>query len=512
MMIAHLPRRALALFLLSLPSICAAIALIAATPSGIGLYPDSVTYILAARNLLHGSGLSLNGLPITWFPPLYPALLAAPGALGFDPYDAARWIQCALFAFNIFWIGAIAYRYSSSLLAAFLTAFSLLGAVDMITYHASAMSEGAFLFFSLPALLTLDLFLEHRQRRMLVFSALLTAAAAFTRTVGLAWLAGWTVLLLFRRDISRRTRVTDASIFALIGALPTLAWSARNVMYHSPTGRSFDVHAFLSTSELQSLIHTFTGWFFQWRITDSLWAVVPLVAAAPFVVLWIRSRQKGVGNPESAQPMVLVVSAASYLLFLIIAAAFFQADLFRDSTRMLLPLHALTVIMIAGSVRSWLKSFRSRIPVIAAGAGFLLICTFLVVTGIRQLQAMSSDGQGYASRKFRDSPLLKKIDALPPRTDIYANLVLPISFYTGRFSHYIPSKIVNSTQRPNDEYDSEMDHMAADMRSGAAVIVYFKRGNNWFVQPSIEEIRRFVPLRVIDDEADGWIYGAATMR
>lgn len=500
------------IFWLLIPAIGGAVALLAATPFGVGLFPDSVMYILSARSILHGYGLTVNGAPITWFPPLYPALLAAPGSLGFDPAEAARWIQCAFFACNIFWIGALAIRYSGSLLLAFLTAVISLGAVDMITYHASAMSEGAFLLFSLPALLLIDSFLERRKRRVLVLSGFMMAAASLTRTIGLAWLAGWTLIIVFHHGADIRQRLKEGGIFLLIGIVPTLAWFFRSLSYHAPMGRSLNMHSFLSSAEWQSLSHTFTGWFLQWRVDDSAWAALPLILIVPLIVLWIRSRGREETRHGSGQPAVLVVSAVSYLLFLICAAAFFQADLFRDSPRMLLPIHVLFLVIAISAASRWLASYKSRLPAIAGAAVLLAACALVLSSGIRQIRAMSSDGQGYAGRAFRESPLLQKVRTLPPQTALYANLVLPIAYYTGRFSNYIPSKIVNSTQRPNEEYDSQMVRMAEDLRSRNAVIVYFKRGNNWFVQPSLPEIERVVPLRVIDEERDGWMCGADSLR
>ena len=48
-----------------------------ATSRGIGLSPDSISYISAGRSLASGGGLRVwHGAPLTDWPPLYPALLA----------------------------------------------------------------------------------------------------------------------------------------------------------------------------------------------------------------------------------------------------------------------------------------------------------------------------------------------------------------------------------------------------------------------------------------------------
>ncbi|HXF77113.1 MAG TPA: hypothetical protein VNN13_13520 [Methylomirabilota bacterium] len=78
-----------------------AAAVIAATPWGIGLSPDSAAYIGGARSLIEGMGFSLptdsgTFAPIIHFPPLYSLLLGAAAIAGADPLSAARWFAALL--------------------------------------------------------------------------------------------------------------------------------------------------------------------------------------------------------------------------------------------------------------------------------------------------------------------------------------------------------------------------------------------------------------------------------
>ena len=94
-------RRGTALGIAALALLGVGLAL-AASRHGVGASPDSVVYIGVARNLLAGRGLTepfgaLVDTPLTRYPPLYPALLAAGGPLGLDPLATARWISALLF-------------------------------------------------------------------------------------------------------------------------------------------------------------------------------------------------------------------------------------------------------------------------------------------------------------------------------------------------------------------------------------------------------------------------------
>ena len=73
---------------------------------GLGLSPDSVVYIGAARSLLAGHGFTLPAesalfSPITHYPPLYSSLLAVTGSVAADPLNGAIWLNVAAFSVNI---------------------------------------------------------------------------------------------------------------------------------------------------------------------------------------------------------------------------------------------------------------------------------------------------------------------------------------------------------------------------------------------------------------------------
>ena len=74
---------------------------------GLGLSPDSVVYIGAARSLLAGYGFTLPAesalfSPITHYPPLYSSLLAVTGSVAADPLDGAIWLNVAALSVNIY--------------------------------------------------------------------------------------------------------------------------------------------------------------------------------------------------------------------------------------------------------------------------------------------------------------------------------------------------------------------------------------------------------------------------
>src|SRR5260221_2396099 len=100
------------IWILGIPAVGAVAILLTATPHGIGIYPDSVMYIMMARSLLQGQGWTMGGLPVELFPPLYPALLALGGMFGPDPVDAARWVQAGMWGVDVVSTRGVTYKFS----------------------------------------------------------------------------------------------------------------------------------------------------------------------------------------------------------------------------------------------------------------------------------------------------------------------------------------------------------------------------------------------------------------
>lgn len=495
--------------LLGVPALLAALGLLAATTGGIGIYPDSVMYIMMARSLLQGRGWTLEGIPVEVFPPLYPSLLALTGLFGTDPVSGARCLQAAIWAVNLFWIGCLTYRFSGkSLTAALFASILALGAVDLFAYHTVALSDGAFLLFFLPALLAIDRYLEGGSMGYLVCSALLTALAAVTRYAGIAAIAAGVLVILYLGRKPLRSRFVHALTFGLMSFAPAGLWMLRNMQYQHPMGRSFDLHGFLGEPEVSGLFHAASAWFFQWKIEDAWWMTIPLFMLLGLLTLWNWRPDPNRTGEEALRARLIMTYMALYVILLILSAAFFQADLFRDSSRLMMPFHILFLVLVITSAHQWLKRTGNLLTRIVAAIVCSAIAFLVLTTGVQYARKISGDGQGYAAKAYRNSEVIARTRSIPPDVTVYTNLELPIVLYTGRIPYMIPLKINNSTQRPNETYGAEMKSMAADIRDSSALLVYFKRTPGWYVLPTLEEIRETVPLRSIAELNDGGLYEA----
>jgi 4-amino-4-deoxy-L-arabinose transferase-like glycosyltransferase len=199
------------------------------TAEAMGVTPDSVNYIGAARNLMQGRGLTLPfgrlaGEPVTHWPPLYPTLLAGLGRTNPDLLTDARLLNAALFGLLIFLVGYAIRSHTRSFWIPLFGAFLVLASMDMVDIHVHVWSDALFLLLSLAGLLFLARHLVSSRMGLLVSSAALAALAFLTRYAGVALILAGLVSLLVLDRRSFPARLAKCLVFAAVSALPMALW------------------------------------------------------------------------------------------------------------------------------------------------------------------------------------------------------------------------------------------------------------------------------------------------
>jgi len=207
-----------------------ALCLAETAPHGIGISPDSVDYILRARQLAEPGGLGLllsPALPASQ-PPLYPLLLAAiERVAGADPLVAARYLNAAL-------LTALVYASGAGLLAGAGRPLHplVLGAAPLAVLFARSLhdvfgmawSEPLFLLASVLFLIALSRYLQRGARLALLGAGLLAVAAMYTRYSGVTLVAAGAISIPFAARRAPREKLRDLVAF---GGLTSLAQAAK---------------------------------------------------------------------------------------------------------------------------------------------------------------------------------------------------------------------------------------------------------------------------------------------
>ncbi|HEX4780619.1 MAG TPA: hypothetical protein VH301_07690 [Usitatibacter sp.] len=192
------------------------------------LYDDSVSYLVMAQALSPWEttpAAIAAAFPDQRYPPLFPLLLGLSGG-AYDWHFAHAWVATS-FGAAVFLLGLLARDVTKSALVAFMAALLFAWMPGSWLNVKGILSEFPYIALCLGALLAYRAADERPDRRRLALFALLLAASALTRTIGVALFAAVAVAEAWRfvraRDIGR------LRAFAVAGAIAVAvvaAWYA----------------------------------------------------------------------------------------------------------------------------------------------------------------------------------------------------------------------------------------------------------------------------------------------
>jgi hypothetical protein len=215
------------------------------------------------------------------------------------------------------------------------------------------------------------------------------------------------------------------------------------------------------------------------------------------------------GHPDSPDPITRTVATLilAYFLFLALVISFHDSTFALDE-RMLSPILPWSLIAFV-CIGHRLTLDRIRASTIYALFAFVALwfAAAQVSRGVPWLMAAHSDGQGYASRQWRESELLARVRALPPKARIFSNAYDAIYLVTGRFADALPQNTVLGTTQVNQHYVDELARMHYWLVKSGGVIVYFSNLEAPTGMASPAELEKMMRLQLLYNAADGAIYG-----
>jgi hypothetical protein len=206
------------LFLLTLILLSATLALLRFNSLQIGTSYDDAKYIILAESLASGQGYELINFPRPQiernFPPGWPLVLAPFTLIFPQNYDVLKFVSLVLWLASIFLVYKLFSKRLTSPYLEILTALVALNPL-LVGTSVTVMSESAYLFFSLLALLILD-----RTDRKHIGWILLAAFLAFysqqIRTIGIALTISLLVVLLFTKRFKEGSVVAGVFFFGFL--------------------------------------------------------------------------------------------------------------------------------------------------------------------------------------------------------------------------------------------------------------------------------------------------------
>ncbi len=467
--------------------------------SGIGISPDSVTYLSAARHMSAGKGLiSFDNLPVVDFPFAYPFFLSFVSLITrLDPLQFAPVLNGILFGLLLYLSGSMmnGFQKSSGWYKRILLSCILMSPALQEVYSL-LWSETIFLVLILFFIICLSFYLRKMTTGWLLISAGVTAVACITRYAGIFLLPAGLFLIYFNLELPRPKRLRHCLYFGILSISLFLINILRNdLLTGLPMGQRPKNEAGIS-----KILENFGGAFCDWLslerkpIPAIIFAIVVLIIFSLSIFVLYR-RRKAITSIE----YITAVAGLSYCIFMLFTSVLTRYEQF--TSRLISPLY----IPLLWTISWWIPEFlsaRRRYWNRWLYGGFVLIMTakFLNIQFAADYEyydgVKDAGVPGYREDSFVQSEIVQFIEKnksiFDPRLPIYSNAGEAVYFITG-----LPARQLPFTAFP------------------AKLQLYYTLGNSYLVwfrdldnpeMPQLDSILLHKNLQAIKELPDGAVY------
>lgn len=458
--------------------------------SGMGVSPDSVFYLEAAKELIQDHALEdFNHLPLVDFPAGYPLLLAFVSWITqTDPLVFSIALNALLYACFMFLSGRLTqYLFPNKIWLQIAVLGSLVVSPATIEIYAMLWSETSFLVLLVLFMLVMGKALTHATKeKWWILAAIIAGYAALTRYAGITIIATGCMLLLLQTNWKQGLRKTV--LFGLLASIPLTINLIRNKL-HTDTFTGLRKPA--TTGLLENLGFTFDTiqhWLFlpfstQAWVTGSI-ALVLMIAAL------ILRRKDAYGK-------VLYSFAFIYSAFMIISASTSKHE--QLNSRLLAAILLPIIILVFDLI--YQLHLQKRLSTLFASICITLIC-FSWQYKYYPINWETWDGvkdagvPGYREQMWGEMEIVQYLrkhkQDFQPADSIYANAHDAVHFLSGIYSRQLPQK----------EFGWQINRLK---QLPCGYIVFIRDADNPELI-SLDSIRQFKQLQSVVQYEDGALY------
>ena len=486
------------------------------THQGIGVSPDSVRYLDAARNILIGNGIVSMGVPLTHYPPLYPIMLSITAKLiHSDPLSAAKWLQIALFGLNTCLIGVIANKITKSLFITIISLLLFLTPKTTLLLYSNAWSDALFIFFALLSFLLLIGYLRVKNYYLILIISVLLALASITRYIGISLIIPTAAVVIFYTKTSKREKAIHILTLLAVPFFTLIFLFARNIaIAHTATNRVLAYHP-VTITHLAQMAYTISTWIWPFDSSVTVRVLFAVLFSITCLVVFFTNLGKLLRRTvdhgiEEFFFIYFVIFSLIYLIFILITISFFDPTTPFDY-RLLAPIYTFGLILFA----SWLdemlrKTIKARR---LAGAILLTLAVLWIFSSSSQTYLLAGElyaqGQGYNSKMWAASNLISFLRGytITKNTIIYTNGPELVYFLTQQKVQLLPRKPILSAEFPNPTFNQEIIDLQEDLITQKGLLVIF---TDFVSQPFLAEmgdLQFSAPISLLYSDNNGLIYG-----
>jgi hypothetical protein len=432
-------------------SVAGAVAVYLATSAfGPGLSTDGARYLSTAESIAAGRGIvDYLSLPLTNWPPLYPAVLAAINAIsGVDVVVIGQLINILAFGAIIFLSGILFERsmpgnYQFALLATLVVATSL----PFIEVSANIASDGLFMICVLLFLIAAQNYARTRSSRAWWGMVAVTLAACFVRYAGFTLIISGTLIVFLVWRAGWKQAILEVAKFGFVSGLPIAAWAI--FFNYRLTGSILGDHLPAKPwGNFVAAIEKWAGWF----LPESALQIVPPLGVAAILLLIIAlqsNRARWAAWLKRMRSSEILPSAIFYLIYgaTLIFAISYPEHRVPGSQRLHVLLLPIFLVLATATAQEFLPKlpFKSKV----ARNVLLVVFALWLLFPLYRVQAyvLASMQNGdvsfynlYNTRTLRESDIVAEIRSMEFSEDerVYSNNEAAAWFYLRRRIYRLP--------------------------------------------------------------------------
>jgi hypothetical protein len=342
---------------------------------------------------------------------------------------------------------------------------------------------------------------------MFYLSALSIALSSLTRYAGVVFVLTGAAGIFWLSTRSWKLKLTRASLFCVLSALPLVAWVVRNSLSAgNAVNRTFAVHL-PGVKDLATALEAVCLWLFPVTVFgEAVWPRLLILLVVIGVLSWSAANIAVLG---SRLHQICALFLLVYGAFVFASRSLLDAAIPFD-TRMLAPAYFAAMIIVVSTVGVWGSRTVQNMPLLRRMLIYLVftLSTLQAIPAMAWLKVSYTSGVGLTGKGWKDSEAMRFVGRLNATTPVYTNAPDLIYMFLNRLTHMIPRKLDPYTRLPNDRYEIEFAEMERNLRDKNGLVVYFNaESREWFL-PSLQDLERKTGLQMIARESDLVIYGS----
>jgi hypothetical protein len=477
---------------------------------GIGLTPDSATYIGTARHLVQGLGfIGYDGSFPILYAPLYSVLLAWVGLVfRTDPLLVANVVNAILFGGILYLSGVLIFRYlPSSPILAWIGIITILFSMPVFAVSIVAWSEALFIGFVLLSLVFVDSYLSKKDQTSLILLAVSIAFASLTRYIGALLIPWGGLLIIVWGQAGIKNRIRHLLLFTAISTPSLAGWAIHNYLLTGTFFGSRPSSIYTLSENILIALKAILNWYMPIWITDSRSNLLLLGAVVGIILIFsVKNRWQSVKiTLRQSSPLILLVII--YVVFLIVSSTMFAYDQIDD--RLLSPVNIPITLLIFILIQTIMAPYSERFSKKIVNSFLIIAVAICLIYPIRMTLLHVADtfqnGQGYASKVWIENemiPYLRQHPTLEAEGPIYTNDPSAIYLLTQFNAKISPAKTQYHSFASANDLSQFKSIWPPESR---ACLVWFDRtGADYLFSP--DELLPIVNLKTIVRLQDGTIY------